>query len=84
MYDLQEGKEVNLEMIEDLLTTLEKKVRHLSNLPMDQREKPNRFIITGACIERGLVQFSVLNTNLCTNEKCNMCSAFRKAMENTK
>lgn len=68
MQDLQDDKSVNLKMIEDLMTVLSKHPKPI-----------NRFLITGFCLERGMVQIDVINSQFCSNKKCKLCYPFRKA-----
>lgn len=60
---------VTVKMLEDIMQELAKK------------PKANKFLITGSCIERGMIQLDVINGGLCNNEKCGLCSGFQKAFK---
>ncbi len=70
-HNLPDDKDESLKMITDIINVLEK-----------NRKPSNQFLITGFCLERGMIQIDVINSQFCSNDKCELCYPFRKAFIN--
>ena len=44
-------------------------------------KETRQFVIMQSCIERGLIQRTSVNLNLCSNEKCFNCVQFHESLK---